>query len=269
MNQGSDGRDAQLHMVQDIPDGLEVAHPPEGDKQVVQPEKVLAYREDDLPIPVEQSQQENDYIMSQDNAKSSDGPNEDSPKHRTVCGMRLKLLLILLAVGTVFVLGLAIGLGVGLSSKDSGKSSSDESSAPASATATSASSPPPTTQEEAFSIGGGLDTSYYSDKGAWNGSGLSYTWQTFSSDLEGQAKGEAKAVMYYQHHSGEIRWMRRTDNLGWLRGAEESEIVAGDAKNATPISAMYLIQDFASSWHVFCERRTLPQHRQPRREKDC
>jgi hypothetical protein len=240
MDPGSESRNAQRITAHDIPDGLEVAHPTEGDKQVVQPEKVLAYREDDLPIPVERSQHENDYIMSQDNADLPDGPKDDFPKHRTVCGMRLKLLLILLAVGTVFVLGLAIGLGVGLSSKSSGKSSSGESTDPATFTTTSA-SPSPTTQEEVFSIGGGLNQSYYSNKGAWNGSGLSYTWQTFSSNLEGQAKGEAKAVMYYQHHSGDIRWMRRTDTLGWLRGFENVETVAVDARNATPISAMYLI----------------------------
>jgi hypothetical protein len=243
-----DSRYSRRSTEREIPDGLEVAPTVEGDKQVVQAEKEVAHLEEDFPIPMERAYGDGDYAMSKENEEMFHGPkNNSSPRHRTVCGMRLKLLVILLGVATLFVLGLAIGLGVGLSLKGSGEVSSEPIN--------NASSSPP--MQEALSIGGGLNESYYSSKGAWNGSGLAYTWQTFSSDLEGQPKDEARAVMYYQHHSGALRWMRRLDSARWLRGPEQVEDVAVDAKNATPISAMYLIQNQTSLWHVFCEHRNL------------
>jgi hypothetical protein len=244
----SASENSQALTAKDFPDGLEVVPSIESDKQVVQAEKEVAHLEEDFPIPAEKTHGDGDYAMSKENDEIAHGPKNGSPRHRTVCGMRLKLMFTLLAVATVLILGLAIGLGVGLSSKNSGKSSSES-------TETTPSALPPI--QEAFTIGGGLNESYYSTKGAWNGSGLAYTWQTFSTDLKGQAKGEAKPVMYYQHYSGALRWMRRTDSDGWLRGSEGLEDVAVDAKNATPISAMYLIQNFTSSWHVFCEHGTL------------
>jgi hypothetical protein len=246
----------QALTMKNLPDGLEVARPIEHDKQVVQAEKEVSYLEDDFPIPVEREHVEPSHgWVGEAVGRWLGGDGEKSgPHNRTVCGMRIKLLFILLAVGTVFILGLAKGLGVGLSPKASGKSSSESNG-----TATSAS---PTIQQ-ASSIGGGLDDSYYSNKGAWNGSGLAHTWQTFSSDLEGQAKGETDVVMYYQHHSGAIRWMRRTGPTGWLRGPDIWEDVAVDAKNATPISAMYLMQNYTSLAHVFCKHShpTTPHFR--------
>jgi hypothetical protein len=238
-----DSERSQALTAKDIPDGLEVAHPIEHDKQVVQAEKEVAYLEDDFPIPVEREHVEPSHGLV-GTGWGGGGENDGLPRYRTVCGIRTKLLFILLAVGTVFVLGLAIGLGVGLSPKTSSHSSPESGE-----TATNASLP----IQEASSIGGGLSDSYYSSKGAWNGSGLAHTWQTFSSDLEGQVEGEANVVMYYQHYSGALRWMRRTDTARWLRGPDSWEDVALDAKNATPISAMYLIQNYTSSVHVFCK----------------
>jgi hypothetical protein len=243
-----DSGNSQASTAKDIPDGLEVVPSTQSDKQVVQAEKEVSHLEEDFSIPIERAHGDADYMTSKENVEMSQGPKYSPPRHRTVCGMRLKVLFILLAVVTLFVLGLAIGLGVGLSLKDSGEVSSEPSN--------NASSSPPI--QEAFSIGGGLNDSYYSSKGAWNGSGLAYTWQTFSIDQEDQPKDEA--VMYYQHYSGALRWMRRLDSARWLRGPEQVEVVAVDAKNATPISAMYLIQNQTSLWHVFCEHRILAAH---------
>lgn len=250
--------DSKVHQGKDIPDGLEVAPPIEGDKQVVQPEKEVAHLEDDLPIPTETAHRGEDCKMAQEHVEKSRGPKSGSLKHREVCGMRMKLLIIILAVGTVFVLGLAIGLGVGLSSKDSGEQSAEPGD-----TAPSPSTSPPV--QEAFSIGGGLNDSYYSTKGAWNGSGIAYNWQTFSSDLQGQLQGEQHIIVYYQHYLGAIRWMRRSNNSRWLRGPEASENVAVDAKNATPISAVHLNQNLTKLWHVFCKHGISPAWRRAAR----
>lgn len=170
--------------------------------------------------------------------------------------MRIKMLFILLAVGTVFILGIAIGLGVGLSSK----TSSESSSKPHDTTPSPSASPP---VQDALRIGGSLNDSYYSTKGAWNGSGIAYNWQTFSSDLEGQPQGEQNLIVYYQHYLGAIRWMRRSDDAKWLRGSEGSEDVAADAKNATPISAVHLNQNVTKLWHVFCKHRVQPAFTEP------
>jgi hypothetical protein len=217
-----DSGNSQASTAKDIPDGLEVVPSTQSDKQVVQAEKEVSHLEEDFSIPIERAHGDADYMTSKENVEMSQGPKYSPPRHRTVCGMRLKVLFILLAVVTLFVLGLAIGLGVGLSLKDSGEVSSEPSN--------NASSSPPI--QEAFSIGGGLNDSYYSSKGAWN----------------------------YQHYSGALRWMRRLDSARWLRGPEQVEVVAVDAKNATPISAMYLIQNQTSLWHVFCEHRILAAH---------
>ena len=248
MDPKSDRKDPQSPTAKEIPEGLEVAPPIEGDKQVVQPEKEVAFREEDYPIPIGKTQRDEEYTMSPENIELSRGPMSDSPRNRRVCGMRIKMLFILLAVGTVFILGLAIGLGVGLSSK----TSSEPSSKPHDTTPSPSASPP---VQDALRIGGSLNDSYYSTKGAWNGSGIAYNWQTFSSDLEGQPQGEQNLIVYYQHYLGAIRWMRRSDDAKWLRGSEGSEDVAVDAKNATPISAVHLNQNVTKLWHVFCKHR--------------
>jgi hypothetical protein len=47
---------------------------------------------------------------------------------------------------------------------------------------------------------------------------------------------EESVVLYYQHHTGTIRWKYMEDE-NWL-GGTNTEIVAHDAKNGTPISAV-------------------------------
>lgn len=58
-------------------------------------------------------------------------------------------------------------------------------------------------------------------------------------------------VMYFQHHSGDIRFQRLTSDGNWV-GGSQSEIVASNAKNGTPLSAVAYVQNGTSQWHVFC-----------------
>jgi hypothetical protein len=58
--------------------------------------------------------------------------------------------------------------------------------------------------------------------------------------------------MYYQHHSGDIRFQRLTSEGAWV-GGTQSEIVASNAKNSTPLSAVAYVQNGTSQWHVFCK----------------
>lgn len=81
-----------------------------------------------------------------------------------------------------------------------------------------------------FSIGGALNPAYYSTKGAFNGSGIALASQSF------EGTGHGSIVIYFQHHTGTIRWQQLT-NGSWL-GGSPSEIVAYDARNATPIAAV-------------------------------
>lgn len=62
--------------------------------------------------------------------------------------------------------------------------------------------------------------------------------------------------MYFQHHSGDIRWERLTSTGSWV-GGSESEIVASDAKNSTPISAVAYVLNGTSTWHIFCKHEML------------
>lgn len=87
-----------------------------------------------------------------------------------------------MVVVTVFVLGLAIGLGVGLSSKDTNTTTPTPSAAVPLPIAS-------TPVEDALKIVGSVDASYYTSKGAWNGTGLAFDWQRFSSDMPGQPQG--------------------------------------------------------------------------------
>ena len=43
--------------------------------------------------------------------------------------------------------------------------------------------------------------------------------------------------MYFQHHTGEIRQAQLSSNGDW-EGGDVTQIVAVDAKNATPIAAV-------------------------------
>ncbi|TKA81928.1 hypothetical protein B0A55_01921 [Friedmanniomyces simplex] len=61
---------------------------------------------------------------------------------------------------------------------------------------------------------------------------------------------QGSLVMYFQHHSGEIRWQQLSSQGAWL-GGDVSEIVAVDAKNSTPLSAVAYAMNGTSTWHIF------------------
>jgi hypothetical protein len=86
-----------------------------------------------------------------------------------------------------------------------------------------------------YLIGGAVDPQYYTDTGAFNGSGIALASQSFAEDVQTGTHGSI--VMYFQHHTGEIRWMQLSNTGDWV-GGTVSEVVAIDAKNNTPLSAV-------------------------------
>ena len=56
--------------------------------------------------------------------------------------------------------------------------------------------------------------------------------------------------MYFQHHSGEIRWKQLSSSGDWV-GGDFSTVIAVDAKNSTPLSAVAYALNNQSTWHIF------------------
>ncbi|KAI9782881.1 MAG: hypothetical protein M1816_001662 [Peltula sp. TS41687] len=169
-------------------------------------------------------------------------PEQPAPAKKRICGLSRRLFWILLALVLLLLVGLGAGLGAGLGTKKKSSSSSPAAAAPVSSN--SSTRPVPVAPgDPRYSIGGSLDPAYYSKKGAFNGSGIALASQSF----EGSEHGSI--VLYFQHHTGTIRWQQLTDGK-WL-GGSQSEIVADDAKNATPISAVAYAKNNVSSWHIF------------------
>lgn len=63
----------------------------------------------------------------------------------------------------------------------------------------------------------------------FNGTGIALAGESFDSGVKSQT------VLYFQHWTGQIRQTVFLDDGTWS-GGDVSEIVAVDAKNATPIS---------------------------------
>lgn len=100
-----------------------------------------------------------------------------------------------------------------------------------------------------YSIGGAINPAYFSTTGAFNGSGIAIAQQSFTNDLTAGQQGTI--VMYFQHWTGEIRYKQLTPSGQW-QGGDTSTIVASDAKNNTPLSAVsYVGPGYVSTWHLF------------------
>ncbi|KAK4502250.1 hypothetical protein PRZ48_005675 [Zasmidium cellare] len=99
-----------------------------------------------------------------------------------------------------------------------------------------------------YLIGGAINPAYYSDDGAFNGSGIALASQSFSRELQDGTQGSL--VMYFQHYTGEIRWKQLSPDGDW-QGGDVSAVVASDAKNSTPLSAVSYVSRGVSTWHVF------------------
>lgn len=80
--------------------------------------------------------------------------------------------------------------------------------------------------------------------GAFNGSGIALASQSFDANDQGSL------VMYFQHWTGQIRWQQLSSTGDWI-GGSSSQIVATDAKNGTPISAVAYAMNGTSTWHIF------------------
>ncbi|KAL2053207.1 hypothetical protein ABVK25_006532 [Lepraria finkii] len=125
------------------------------------------------------------------------------------------------------VIGLAVGLGVGLTRKSSNTAApAPHSTAPSSGGVTSA------------------NPSYISTTGAFNGSGIALASESFGSG------GYGSIVMYFQHHTGQIRQAQLGSDGLW-KGGDLTQIVAADAKNGTPIAAVAYNRNDTAAWHIF------------------
>jgi hypothetical protein len=105
------------------------------------------------------------------------------------------------------------------------------SSTAAQAPPTTPNSTPIYTGNPNYDIGGSLSPLYYSTDGAFNGSGLALATSTFDQS------GYGSINLYFQYHDGSIRWIRLLEDGSW-QGGTIAEIIAADAKNATPIAAV-------------------------------
>ncbi|KAL8952386.1 MAG: hypothetical protein Q9222_001695 [Ikaeria aurantiellina] len=140
-----------------------------------------------------------------------------------------KWLFGLVAALTCLAIGLGVGLGVGLT-RNGG--SNGEADGP---------SPPGANPSGSDSVGA---PSTLSRTGAFNGSGIALASQSFASG------GYGSIVMYFQHHTGEIRSIQLGSDGAW-NGGDAREIVAVDAKNGTPIAAVAYSRNNTAWWHIF------------------
>ena len=87
-----------------------------------------------------------------------------------------------------------------------------------------------------------------SKSGALKGTKISLVAQPFISG----GNTEQGLVMYFQHRSGQIRWMGLSSDGKWT-GGDSSTLVAADAKLGTPISAVSYTWDGSTFWRVYCK----------------
>lgn len=98
---------------------------------------------------------------------------------------------VFIAVSIWVIIIVALGTGLGISLREKNGSPDGPGSSTKSPTATS---------EADYRIGGRVDDRYYSDKGAWSGSGIALSSQSFPESVEDAPRGSL--VMYFQHHAG-------------------------------------------------------------------
>ena len=70
-----------------------------------------------------------------------------------------------------------------------------------------------------------------SKKGAFNGTGIALAGESWN---QGQRK---IFTLYFQHHSGDIRFMQYGTDQKWI-GGTKAQTVASGVKDASPISAV-------------------------------
>lgn len=144
--------------------------------------------------------------------------------------MRKRNFFILIGLLILLVIGLALGLGLGL-----GLQKDDSKEDPAN---------PICRKNPDWCIGGSLSADYVSKKGVFNGTGLALAGESWN-------KGQRKLfTLYFQHHTGDIRFMQYSTDQTWL-GGTKAQTVASDAKDASPISAVSFAIDATQYVHIF------------------
>ena len=134
---------------------------------------------------------------------------------RRFCGIRAKWWLLGLGLLVLVVIAVGAGVGATVKSKHGNSSSVQDTSAP----------------------------------GALKGTKLAVLYQSFGPT------DEQTLVMYFQHHTGSIRWMQRADNGTWV-GGDAASNVADDAKSNTAITAVSYTWNGASFWRLYCRLPT-------------
>ena len=96
---------------------------------------------------------------------------------------------------------------------------------------------------------------YFSTRGAFNGTSIAVTKDRNGQNLTSSAPGSFNKwnlVLVYQHYTGELRWMQRIYLSSTWVGGSAYDVVATDAKNATPISVNFKEAGGVAYHHVFC-----------------
>lgn len=133
--------------------------------------------------------------------------------------MRKKIfMIVLIAVIAFIILAVALGAGLGIGLK---KKSDEEKII----------QHPFCKDHPELCIGGNLNAEYYSKRGAFNGSGIALAGESWNA-------GQRRIfTLYFQHHTGDIRYMQYGTDQRWV-GGNSSNLIATDAKNGTTISAV-------------------------------
>ena len=76
-----------------------------------------------------------------------------------------------------------------------------------------------------------IPQNFLSTVGAFNGSGIALASESFASG------GHGEIVMYFQHHTGQLRSAQLESDGTW-QGGDITDVVASDAKSGTPIAAV-------------------------------
>lgn len=76
-----------------------------------------------------------------------------------------------------------------------------------------------------------IPQNFLSTVGSFNGSGIALASESYANG------GYGAIVMYFQHHTGQLRSAQLESDGTW-QGGDITDVVANDAKNGTPIAAV-------------------------------
>ncbi|UPX14119.1 uncharacterized protein EKO05_0004610 [Ascochyta rabiei] len=168
----------------------------------------------------------------QHTSRAGSVPPPVPPKDDRKCGMKKRTFCLLMGCVVFWLIALAVGLGAGLGIGLKKKGGNEVQSDPF------------CREHPRLCIGGALNAEYISKKGAFNGSGIALAGESWNPN------DGTLFTLYFQHHTGDIRSLKYTKGQKWV-GGSESTIVASDAKNATPISAVSYVANATQFFHVF------------------